>query len=244
MRPGASESSGASPGRPPNILVCFAVKEEANPFRKKIRGAIGIEVLVTGMGRRNTGLAIAKALARSRPDAVLTAGFAGGLRPGVKLGTVLFQTPPDTGLERVLIESGGQRGRIICGDRVASTAGEKRRLFAATNADAVEMESGVVMETCAREKIRAATVRVVLDTSEEDLPLDFNELMDAKQQLDYWKLARALLRSPRKGWSLIRLQKRSARAAEALAEVLAGVCREFSQNGTGQRVGKCNFTSF
>jgi hypothetical protein len=64
-------------------------------------------------------------------------------------------------------------------------------------------------------------VRVILDTAEEDLPLDFNQLMNARQQMDYGKLALALARSPGKLGALLRLQKQSRAAAEALAAVLA-----------------------
>jgi nucleoside phosphorylase len=209
---------------PPTILVCFAVKEEANTFRKKILRRPGVEVLVTGMGRRNTEASITEALARSHPNIVLTAGFAGGLRPGAPLGTVFFQTSPEAGLEPVLLKAGAQRGRVICRDRVAATREEKRQLFASTGADAVEMESGVIMEACARAKIPAATVRVVLDTAEEDLPLNFNDLMNKHQRLDYVKLAWALFKSPGKIPALMRLQKQSGEAAEALAIVLMKTC--------------------
>ena len=207
------------------ILVCFALKEEANPFRKRLGDAPRVQMLITGMGRRNTEAAMAGALAHSRPEIVLTAGVAGGLRPGVSLGTVLVQTPAESGLEKVLVQAGARRGKIVCADRVASTSEEKKKLHASTGADAVEMESGHIMTWCARENIRAATVRVVLDTAEETLPLDFNALMDKNQRMDYWKLAKVLMRSPGKIPALIRLQRRSSQAAESLAKVLVEACK-------------------
>jgi hypothetical protein len=64
-------------------------------------------------------------------------------------------------------------------------------------------------------------VRVILDTAEENLPLDFNRLMNSRQEMDYGKLTGALVKSPGKIGSLLRLQKQSQAAAEKLAQVLA-----------------------
>ncbi len=68
-------------------------------------------------------------------------------------------------------------------------------------------------------------MRVILDTVNEDLPLDFNELMTAEQRLDYGKLAMSLLKSPGKVNALVRLRRQSVSAAQKLAEVLRKVLR-------------------
>jgi len=36
-----------------STLICFALKEEAAPFRKKAAGKSGVAILLTGIGRRN-----------------------------------------------------------------------------------------------------------------------------------------------------------------------------------------------
>jgi len=36
-----------------HLLVCFALKEEAAPFRKVATGKAGISILITGIGRQN-----------------------------------------------------------------------------------------------------------------------------------------------------------------------------------------------
>jgi adenosylhomocysteine nucleosidase len=204
-------------------LVCFAVKEEARAFQELIGERRDIQVILVGMGKRNAERAIRAALAKERPQLVLTCGFAGGLRPELTMGTVLFTADPETGLEQALLAAGAKPVRFHCADRVAATAEEKRALRKATGADAVEMESQVICAVCREQKIPSATVRVILDTVHEDLPLDFNQVMTANQKMNYGKLALALAKSPGKVGALLRLQKAAAAAAGKLAGVLGRI---------------------
>jgi adenosylhomocysteine nucleosidase len=202
-------------------LVCFAVKEEATFFASSAGNRPELKVLITGMGRRNAEKAFKAALQKGRPDLVITAGFAGGLRPGLASGVVLFALDNAAALESALVSAGAQPGRFHCAERVAATAREKQSLWQTTGADAVEMESKVICELCRAEGIACATVRVILDPAEEDLPLDFNLLMTDDQRLDGTKLALALVKSPAKVSALLRLRKQSEAAARKLAEVLS-----------------------
>jgi len=122
-----------------------------------------------------------------------------------------------------LSSAGARPGAFHCADRIATTAEQKRAIRQSSGADAVEMESAIICALCGAEKIPSATIRIILDTADEDLPLDFNLLMTPDHRMNYFGLAAALIKSPGKLASLLSLQKRTATAAEALAQVLIKV---------------------
>jgi hypothetical protein len=93
-----------------------------------------------------------------------------------------------------------------------------------TQADAVEMESGIIRSLCRAHAIPSATVRVITDTAEEDLPLDFNALLTADRRIHPGRLAVEILRSPCSLGELLRLRRRCVSAAARLSEVLTQAC--------------------
>jgi nucleoside phosphorylase len=206
-----------------SLLLTFAVREESRPFQRLIGAHPDLRALLTGIGRRNAERAIRKALAEQSPKLVLTCGFAGGLNPELATGSVVFSADEDFSLSPALLEAGARHATFHCAERVATTAEEKYALRQHTGADAVEMESDVIRAICRKHDIPSATVRVISDAANEDLPFDFNRLMGADQNFNYGKLSLALMKSPGKIKALLKLQKQTAAAAENLAQVLAKV---------------------
>ena len=213
--------------KPSITLVCFAVKEEAAPFKRLVHKDASIRVLVTGMGKRNSEKAVRTFLEHQTPALVLTCGFAGGLDPTLKLGDVLYEADYETGLIDRLARLKAKQSRFLCASHIVVTSGEKRALRSTTGNDAVEMESGCIRMLCHERNIPSATIRVISDTAEEDLPLDFNAFMTPDDNISYARLGLAVLKSPGKIAQLLALQKRTALAAENLAQVLAGLTKRF-----------------
>jgi nucleoside phosphorylase len=229
-----------------HLLVCFALKEEAAPFQKMAAGTVAAaqaaSVLITGIGRKNAEKSVREFLTANYggasvpasrlvsslapPELVLTCGFAGGLNPDLKLGEVVFELSdseirnPQSAIRNHLLAAGAKPAKFFCADRVAITVAEKKKSRAETGADVVEMESAAIHTICRERGIPCATVRVILDTASEDLPLDFNALARPDMTLDYGKLALAIARSPGKIGALQRLQKNCRFAADQLAAVL------------------------
>jgi uridine phosphorylase len=218
-------------------LVCFALNEEAAPFRKMVEEIPEVSILITGIGRKNAETSLREFLAggasvpASRlvsslapPDLVLTCGFAGGLNPDLKLGEVIFELSTlNSQLSTRFLASGAKPVKFFCADRIATTVAEKKKLRDEIGADAVEMESAAIHAVCAERGIPCATVRVISDTACEDLPLDFNALSKLDKSLNYGKLFSAIAKSPGKIGALMELQKKTRFAAEQLAGVLAKI---------------------
>lgn len=223
----------------PEWLITFAVTPEAAALRRQLGPRAGLRLLLTGMGPANARRALADALAERQPGRVITSGFAGGLNPGLTPGTVVFEADPIVELQPALLAANALPGRFHCVQRVASTAREKRSLWQATGADAVEMESAVIRRLCSERGIPCATVRVISDAADEDLPLDFNRFLTDDLRLNYARLAVALARSPGKIRRLLRFQRRAKAAAERLAAVLLAVLPvEAPASGPGRQPGK------
>ncbi|HEU6447487.1 MAG TPA: hypothetical protein VFV23_03505 [Verrucomicrobiae bacterium] len=203
-------------------LIFFALKEEAAPFQKIIGDRPNVSICLTGIGRANAENAARQILSASRPGIVFTCGFAGGLNPSLKIGEVLFETA-DENLRAKISSAGAIPTKIFCADRVAITVAEKQQLRDETGADAVEMESLAIHNVCREQHIPCATVRVISDTANEDLPLDFNKLAKADKNLDFGKLFFEIAKSPGKISALMELQKKTKFAAEQLAKILGKV---------------------
>jgi nucleoside phosphorylase len=207
-----------------DVLVCFAVKEEACPFQRVAAKNPNVSVLVTGIGEINAEESVRGFLAKNSPHVVLTCGFAGALNPDLNLGQVIFWTE-DEKLREQLLAGKARPAKFFCAERIAISVVEKAELRGSTDADAVEMESDVIQAICREKKIPCATVRAISDTAREYLPLDFNALMTADQKISILKLAGALLKSPGKVPQLLKLQQNTKMAAERLAKVLDGLLR-------------------
>lgn len=208
-----------------SVLICFALKEEAAPFKKYVaglRGSNDISCLITGIGKMNAEKSVRQFLAVHSPKFVLTCGFAGGLNPAFNLGEVYFETA-DESLRVKILAAGAKPAEFFCADRVAITVADKKNLRDETGADLGEMESAAIRAVCAEKKIPCATVRVISDTANEDLPLDFNALAKPDKNIDYGKLALAVAKSPGKISALMKLQRQTQFAAQQLADVLGKI---------------------
>jgi adenosylhomocysteine nucleosidase len=208
---------------PADLLVCFAVKEEARFFPPSRH--LGCQAWMTGMGRRNAVEGIRRALALVRPKRVITAGFAGGLNPALKFGAVVYEQDFDAGFAARLEELGAVKAAFHCHRRVAITAAEKCALWKSTGADVVEMESSVIRNICREQKIPGATIRVISDDAGQDLPLDFNALMTPEDRINHAKLIWAVVSRPWRIPKLIEFQQDTVAASRRLGAVLGDLLR-------------------
>lgn len=162
-------------------------------------------------------------------DAVVSTGFCGGTNPRLKVGDIAVATEVRTEVRgfAASLPQGPKptmTGPIVSQDRVAVTAADKR-LLGECGAIAVEMEAAAVASFAEQAGTPFFCIRVVSDTVEEDMPLDFNEYRTADGDFDRKAVALAALRRPFSRIPALRqLQRNCQIASESLGAFLAD-CR-------------------
>lgn len=213
----------AEPQHMDKVLVLFAVREEAKHFQPP--PGVECKVVVSGIGKRNAERTLVNSLEMFAPQLVLTCGYAGGLNPQFARGTIIFDADDRTQLAPALTKLGALPVKFFCSERIVVTTTDKQMLRTQTGADAVEMESGVIRALCRERGIPAATVRIISDDANTNLPMDFNHVAGADGNMNYRKLALALVKAPSLVPKLMQFQREldacSRQLAAALRELLA-----------------------
>lgn len=168
-------------------------------------------------------------------DLFISSGFAGALRADYQIGDVLaaIEIVADENRARKLGRQIFSTQRLLkiaeeCGSRpvdrfysspfTVRTASEKASLYDA--GDAVEMESFEILAEAFVWIREGVAIRVVSDTADEDLPLDFDQVVTNEGDLSVARLAGQIIRKPTAIPDLVRLGKRSGEAAKRLGDFL------------------------
>jgi len=132
----------------------------------------------------------------------------------------VFDDAADSRLGPQLAATGAVPGRFVHSEHILVTSEEKCRLHRTTGADVVEMESEVIRQACKARGIPAIVLRVISDTAQEDLPLDFNRYRAPDGGLHMVRLCLGLAVSLGRIPQLIRFQGRLKHAARNLGQAL------------------------
>lgn len=218
-------------------LVEKSILGGRSAYRCRIAGH-GITLVEAGMGMLNAGWA-ATALAAETPDLLVSAGFGGGVHPGLQVGdTVVAERllhwtgrafeevearfyEPDVvvGAPSMLL------GCFITGDGIL----DKRRLAEmlpnGVNRPVVEMESAAVARVAAERGIPFLGVRAVSDQWNEELGFSINEFCDEGMRIRPLKVLATVIRRPRIIPQLLRLARNSRIAAKSLGFALERLLR-------------------
>ena len=231
-----------------SIAVVFALEAEWAPWRSRhpfhavsnneptvyegLVGPLRTRVALCGVGARRTRQ-ILDVLCAAHIDALLAVGLAGALRDPYVCGDVIVARRAQLAAsgsfvagDARLIEAASRCGAkvvdvLLCADHVAGRPGpldEKRRL--AAQGEAVDMESFRILEEAARRGIPSVAIRVIGDSADETLPLDFDRAVRADGTVDLMKLVGQAVRVPSRWPALIAFGFRQRRAVRALAGFL------------------------
>jgi adenosylhomocysteine nucleosidase len=163
--------------------------------------------------------------------ALVSFGLAGGLDPVLRPGTVIVPSGVLSDGATLATDPplaacfGGLTGHmILAGATVVAEAAAKRRLFAATHAHAIDLESGPVARTARSYELPFVVVRAICDPAERDLPPAALVALDPNGGIGLRPVIRSLLRQPGQIIGLLMLARDAALARRALV----GVSRHFA----------------
>jgi adenosylhomocysteine nucleosidase len=156
------------------IFVVTGMKREA-----RIIGGCADRIFISG-----NGVGLAERLDRAAADgacAILSIGIAGGLEPGLPPGTPVvassiavlgshLQTTKTWAESLSRVIPGARLGAIAGESRIVASAAEKARLYRATGALTVDMESHIMAKIAHARGLPFAGLRIVADPAERFLP--------------------------------------------------------------------------
>jgi adenosylhomocysteine nucleosidase len=180
-----------------------------------------------GMGADAARRAYAAAVSDGPVDMLLSVGWAGSLHAEVSSGTVQVPTvviDAQTG-EQFNLTDGKRQWRLVTAVRVADEA-EKMRLAATyPGAVLVDMEAATVARLADMHGIPLLCVKGVSDAAGATLP-DLNPFIDHMGQMRMTRFLAYIAVRPRYWPSLLHLGKNSARAADAMRDLILEFMKE------------------
>ncbi|MDP3981816.1 MAG: hypothetical protein Q8Q33_10435 [Chlamydiota bacterium] len=223
------------------MVVRSTVKERGRTLYRARMGAEEIYLLKSGPGKKNAQRAVHAFLEQYQPAHVFICGFAGALSDDLAVGDLLLvdrvhskeeDITKELLCDRALFEqfqkmsyhqTSSYQGTLLTVPKVVRYAREKKNLFEKEGALAVDMESFYMMKIIADKKVPCNVVRVISDTSHENLDFDFNRFLKEGGGLRIFPLLAHCIKNPKKFKSLFRLSRTARRASNNLANFMSQI---------------------
>jgi adenosylhomocysteine nucleosidase len=156
-------------------------------------------------------------------SALVSLGLAGGLAPGLRPGALIVPSEVIVGGERFATNpnlsqliGGTTAHALFGGDAVVATTAEKQRLYQATGAAAVDLETGIVARTAASHGIPFAVLRAICDPAERALPPAALTALDTRGVIGTWRVLASVVAHPGQLPALLALAADAAAARRSL----------------------------
>jgi len=230
----AGRWSGSERTDMPKIGIIAAMRREVAPLVKLWRSGVlesrgrsfqAFEndralVVCSGIGALAAGRA-AEAVAKLGVEVLVSAGFAGALLPGMRLGGPL--TPESV----VDAETGARFSALFGGGTLVSATrvvreDEKARLAHQYDAQAVDMEAATVASVAERHGCGFLAVKAISDSLEFPMP-PVEAFIDEEGQMREGAFAAHVALRPHLWWSVLRLARNNRRASQTVCGVLDAI---------------------
>lgn len=214
------------------IAIAFALEFEGAYFRAKHNPRLRVGIWLLGAMGPAVAQNLEKKLESNQPSLVISAGFAGGLQPGLPIGDLLIGTnQSDPRIVGALsLGEGWHQGPLLTEAAIVERAEDKRRLAEHTGCLAVDLETAHMAKVCAARKIPMLSVRCISDAEGDDMPVPADLLMSPQTgRPEPLQLFRHLVGNPSSVAGFNRLLKNAkiaqTRLAEGLDEILPQLLR-------------------
>jgi adenosylhomocysteine nucleosidase len=226
--------------------IVFAVPIEADAFERLASDEVATQAggltireghvagrrvawCVAGVGRAAATRAARLLVDGHRPRLLVSAGFAGGLDPGLGRGSVVRpnRVLTDDAHEPLPLAdvAAHEPVAIVTVDRIVGPAEAKAALFARTGAQVVDMETRAVAEVAGETGLSCVSIRVISDDAGQPVPREVAALVRPQSALRRLGTALgALGRRPGAAVDLWRLWEHAVVDGRTLATALADLC--------------------
>jgi adenosylhomocysteine nucleosidase len=214
------------------ITIAFALEFESACFRARHDARLRVGVWLLGAMGAGAAASLKRKLEVNMPSLLISAGFAGGLQPGLKVGDlVLGENHSDSRLiGRLSLGDRWHIGGVSTAQAIIERAEDKRRLGKATGCLAGDLETAQLAQICAERALPMLSVRCVSDALEDDLPVPAEVLLNSQTgRPDPLTLFRHMMSHPTciAGFNQLLKNSRIAQVqlAEGLEEILPQLLR-------------------
>ena len=193
-------------------------------------------IAISGLGKQNARTAAQILMDAYHPQGLISTGFSGALRDDTITGIVLLpERILDLGKDGTVqrnhqIEQDWWKnqlwndinffGDLLCTERVIVEAQKKQELGEKYHATLLDMESAGVAEVTEKYRIPFCAIRVITDTLNENLPMDFNQYLDDNNNIQYRKILLSLIIHPSRISALFHMMKQNRFATKRLSRFL------------------------
>ncbi len=188
-------------------------------YHAGLLGGRNYVLVESGIGCEKARQATDRLLSIFRPNRILSAGFAGALDPTLARNVICRPTRILHGKEVLTLSADIPPCTLLTADRIVDTIADKRRLWKATGANLVDMESFAVAKYCLENRVEFRPLRIVFDPTDEELPKEIRSITSPKHGTVHklGAIAGALFRRPSSLLDLYQLKERALIAADRLA---------------------------
>ena len=213
-----------------------------------------VVVVEGGVGRTRAEKATRQTVERFRPDLIVSAGFAGAVKPGLRTSDLILcdrvwaaegpartwssEAAPSRPMEAgaaladrldaalQLVAGKTARGACLSVPQVIAGKAEKARIGNDFPVSIVDMESFWVSQTAAGYGVPHVVVRSVLDPVEQSLPPFVSLVAASGDRGGWWPVLRHVLATPAEIPGLVRLAAQARAASRTLGAFLAAFASE------------------